>query len=270
MMNIIQKKLEKSKGRLEVKIKDQNLQKLYQQGSLKALMPDFHENLKQLMLINTAGGITSGDEYDYEFEIDNSNLCISTQAAEKIYSGFGNPANLKINLNLKNNSTVFWLPKELILFNNCNLKRKIDFNLSKDSNLILCENIIFGRTSMKEIFEKGYFSDFWNINFDDKLIHSEAVNTNLIEKKNLNSFSTLNNNSAVATIIIVGKKFLNNVDDLSDILTNNENTTSNYSNWDNKLIVRLLSKDSYNLKFAIDKILSYFFKDSKTPKIWNI
>ena len=149
-MNISQKKLEKSKGRLEIKIRDQNLQKLYQQGSLKALMPDFHENLKQLMLINTAGGITSGDEYDYEFEIDSSNLCISTQAAEKIYSGFGNPANLEINVNLLNNSNLFWLPKELILFNNCNLKRKINFNLSKDSNLLLCENIIFGRTSMKE------------------------------------------------------------------------------------------------------------------------
>ena len=49
-MNISQKKLEKSRGRLEIKIKDQNLQKLYQQGSLKALMPDFHESLKQLML----------------------------------------------------------------------------------------------------------------------------------------------------------------------------------------------------------------------------
>ena len=98
----------------------------------------------------------------------------------------------------------------------------------------------------------------------------DRINTGLFEKKYLNSFSTLNNNSAVATIIIVGKKFLNNIDDLSDILTNNENTTSNYSQWDNKLIVRLLSKDSYNLKFAIDKILSYFFEDSKIPKIWNV
>ena len=173
-MNISQKKLEKSKGRLEIKIKDQNLQKLYQQGSLKALMPDFHENLKQLMLINTAGGITSGDEYDFKFEIDSSNLCISTQAAEKIYSGFGNPANLEINVNLLNNSNLFWLPKELILFNNCNLKRKINFNLSKDSNLLICENIIFGRTSMNEVFEKGYFSDFWNTaSWGDKNIFLE-------------------------------------------------------------------------------------------------
>ena len=71
-------------------------------------------------------------------------------------------------------------------------------------------------------------------------------------------------------VIIVGEKFLNKVDNLSKSLTNNENTTSNYSNWDNKLILRFLSKDSYNLKFAIDKTLSYFFEGSKIPKIWNI
>ena len=86
----------------------------------------------------------------------------------------------------------------------------------------------------------------------------------------MNSFPTLNNNSAVATIIIVGNKFLNKVNNLSKTLTNNEITTSNYSYWDNKLILRLLSIDSYNLKFAIDKILSYFFEGSKIPKVWNI
>ena len=146
----------------------------------------------------------------------------------------------------------------------------LNFNLTKNSNLLLCENIIFGRTSMKEEFERGYFSDFWNINIDKNLIHTEAINTGLFEKKYLNSFSALNNNSAVATIIFVGEKFLNKADNLSETLTNNENTTSNFSHWDNKLIVRLLSKDSYNLKFAIDKILSYFFEDSKIPKVWNI
>ena len=124
-MNISQKKLEKSRGRLEITIKDQNLQKLYQQGSSKALMPDFHENLKQLMLINTAGGITSGDEYDYDIEIDKSNLCISTQAAEKIYSGFGNPANLEINLNLLNKINSLGNQNKLELFDKFKLISKL-------------------------------------------------------------------------------------------------------------------------------------------------
>ena len=42
-------------------------------------------------------------------------------------------------------------------------------------------------------------------------------------------------------------------------MTNDKNTTSDYSYWGNKLVIRLLSKDSYNLRFAINKIISYFF-----------
>ena len=269
-MNNIQKKLEKSKGNLKILIDNNDLQKLYQKGSLKALIPNFHENILQLMLLNTAGGITSGDDYNYHFRINNSNLCISTQAAEKIYSGFGIPANIMIDLDLTNNSDLFWLPKELILFNNCNLKRKINFNISKNSNLFVCESIIFGRTSMKEIFEKGYFSDMWSIHRENKLIHTEAINTNLFDKKLLNNSSTFNKNCAFSTIFITGGKFLNKVDALSKTMTNNKNTTSDYSCWDEKLVIRLLSKDNYNLKFAINKIISYFFDETKTPKIWNM
>ena len=269
-MNISQKKLEKSNGNLKVLIKNNDLQKLYQKGSLKALMPNFHENLKQLMLINTAGGITSGDEYDYEVEIDSSNLCISTQAAEKIYSGFGIPASIKIDLDLTNNSNLFWLPKELILFNNCNLKRKFNINLSKDSNLFLCESIVFGRTSMNEKLKSGFFSDLWKIYYDKKLIHTEALNTSSFNGELLKSQSILNSNCAIATIILVGKNFFGIGHELSKIMTKDNYTTTEYSTWDKKLIIRCISKDSYNLKFAINKILSYFFEDSQIPKIWHI
>ena len=43
---------------------------------------------------------------------------------------------LEINITLKN-STLYWLPKELILFNNSKLDRKININLTNNSNLIL-------------------------------------------------------------------------------------------------------------------------------------
>ena len=269
-MSFAYKKLEKSNGKLDVKIKNNKLLKLLQQGSLKALLPKFPENLQQLMLINTAGGITSGDDFYSKIDLDNSNICVSTQAAEKIYSGFGDPAQVNININISNNGNLFWLPKELILFNNCNLKRKFNINLSKDSNLFLCENIVFGRTSMKEELKRGFFSDFWKIYYDNKLIHSEALNTSIFNKEVLKSKSILNKNSAIATIILVGKNFLDTGDELSKFMTNDNYTTSEYSAWDKKLIIRCISKDSYNLKFAINKILSYFFVDSQIPKIWNI
>jgi len=269
-MNIAYKKLEKSKGKLEVKIKNNELLKLFQQGSFKALIPNFHENLQQLMMINTAGGITSGDEFDSRIDLDNSNICVSTQAAEKIYSGFGDPAKVDININISNKGNLFWLPKELILFNNCNLKRKFNINLSKDSNLFLCESIVFGRTSMNEILNSGFFSDLWKIYYDKKLVHTEALNTDGFNNELLKSQSILNSNCAISTIILVGKKFLDVGDELSKVMTNDNYTTSEYSTWDEKLIIRCISKDSYNLKFAINKILSYFFENSQIPKIWKI
>ena len=269
-MNIAYKKLEKSKGKLEVKIKNNELLKLFQQGSFKALIPNFHENLQQLMMINTAGGITSGDEFDSRIDLDNSNICVSTQAAEKIYSGFGDPAKVDININISNKGNLFWLPKELILFNNCNLKRKFNINLSKDSNLFLCESIVFGRTSMNEKLKSVFFSDLWKIYYDKKLIHTEALNTSSFNGELLKSQSILNSNCAIATIILVGKKFFGIGDELSKIMTKDNYTTTEYSTWDKKLIIRCISKDSYNLKFAINKILSYFFKDSQIPKIWHI
>ena len=269
-MNIAYKKLEKSNGKLEVKIKNNELLKLFQQGSLKALLPNFHENLQQLMMINTAGGITSGDEFDSRIDLDNSNICVSTQAAEKIYSGFGDPAKVDININISNKGNLFWLPKELILFNNCNLKRKFNINLSKDSNLFLCESIVFGRTSMNEILNSGFFSDLWKIYYDKKLVHTEALNTDGFNNELLKSQSILNSNCAISTIILVGKKFLDVGDELSKVMTKDNYTTSEYSTWDEKLIIRCISKDSYNLKFAINKILSYFFENSQIPKIWKI
>ena len=138
------KVLERSEGSLDINIINNNLQKLYQSGCCKILNPNSYNDNVELVLINTAGGITCNDKINIKVSIENSNLSICTQAAEKIYSGFGDPANMDINLNL-NNSNLFWLPKELILFNNSKLNRKININLSGNCNLVFCENSIFGR-----------------------------------------------------------------------------------------------------------------------------
>ena len=96
------------------------------------------------------------------------------------------------------------------------------------------------------------------------------MNTSNFNKEVLKNKSILNKNCAIATIILVGKKFLNIGDELSKFMTKNNYTISEYSAWDEKLIIRCISKDSYNLKFAINKILSYFFENSQIPRIWNI
>ena len=100
------KVLERSDGSLDINIINNNLQKLYQSGCCKILNPNSYNDNVEVVLINTAGGITCNDKINIKVSIENSNLSICTQAAEKIYSGFGDPANIDINLNL-NNSNLF-------------------------------------------------------------------------------------------------------------------------------------------------------------------
>ena len=261
-------KVQKSFGSLKVKFENDNLMNLFQKGSSKAIIPKSYNDYKQLIFVNTSGGITSGDKYETNLNLSNSNISITTQAAEKIYSGKGKPAKLDIHFDIRNKSNLFWIPHELILFNECNFKRKIKVNVL-NSNLLMCETIIFGRSAMGEVVKDGYFSDSWHIFNNDQLIHAEAINFNSNIDEFINSKATFNKNYAINTIFAVGEEFLNKGKVLKNNLPKKDNVISEISIWDEKLIIRNISENNYYLKFAITEILSYFF-DTNLPNIWKL
>ena len=169
------KLLQRSNGKIDIELLDNDFSKFFQSGCCKILNPKNYNEFKELVLINTAGGITCNDNIDINANINNSKLSICTQAAEKIYAGIGDPARVEININL-NNSTMYWLPKELILFDNSKLRRNININLSDNSNLIFCETTIFGRKAMSEKIKNISFSDQWKIYSNSSIKHFEAIN----------------------------------------------------------------------------------------------
>ena len=261
--------LQRSYGKVDIKFKNDNIVKFFQKGSSKALIPNTHNDYKQIVLINTAGGITGGDKFCIGLELDNSKICGSTQAAEKIYKGDIKEGKIDLDINLKNNSTLFWLPKEMILFNNCNLKRQINVNLSTNSNLLMSESTIFGRTAMKETFSNGNYKDFWKIFIGKKLIHVEATKSEGNIEEFLSKAATFNNNCAINITIGIGKRILENADKIKNNLLKNNEIISEMSIWDEKLVIRTISQDSYHLGFAIKKILFYFF-NGNIPKVWSL
>ena len=91
--------IQKSFGEIDIEFNKNSVSKFYQKGASKALLPNNYREYEELVLINTSGGITSGDEYLYKLNLNNSKISISTQAAEKIYSGLGKCANLNIDIN---------------------------------------------------------------------------------------------------------------------------------------------------------------------------
>ena len=265
--NYMDATLQKSFGKLDIKFEKNSLKKLYQQGASKAIIPNSYRRFKELVLVNTSGGMTSGDSYLNNFNLSGSDICITTQTAEKIYSGFGQPAKLKIDIDL-NESNLLWLPQELILFNQCNFSRRINININNNSNLIMSETTVYGRTSMGEVIEKGFFSDIWEIFCEGKLVHVEASGFDGNISKLLNNRTTFDNKYAVNTILVIGKLFYEKIKNINVEKFENDEVKIAMSEWDNKVLIRSIGTNSYYLKFAIMGLLSYIL-DNEIPKVWN-
>ena len=260
-------KLQRSKGSLDIGLYNNEIKSLFQSGSSKVLLPNSYNENKELVLINTTGGITCNDSLKIKINLENSNASISTQAAEKIYAGIGEPAQVDIDIILKD-TNLNWLPKELILFNKAKLKRIINFHLDKKSNLILCETSIFGRKAMSETIDSLFFSDIWKITIDKKINHLESININNMSKNFKNKF-TFNNHSALSTILIFGNFVDKFHHDLKKIINNINNINCEISIWDNKIVIRSIAEDNYKLKKSLKYILENIIYD-KIPQTWYL
>ena len=264
MLNILQR----SHGELDIYIKNNDPKKLYQNGSLKIFIPNNYNNIKELVLANTAGGVTCNDSNCIKINLENSTTSICTQAAEKIYAGIGNNATINVDIFIKN-SNLFWLPKELILFNNAKLNRKININMDKQSNVIFCETSIFGRRAMSEKIKNLSFSDIWKFYIDNKISHLESINIDGETDKLLKNKFTLDKQSAISTILIFGDIVTKIENDLRKVLKNITDINCEISTWDKKLVIRAIADDNYQLKNKIKYILENIIYD-KIPKTWYL
>ena len=262
------KLLQRSNGKIDIELLDNDFSKFFQSGCCKILNPNNYNKSKELVLINTAGGITCNDNIEINATINNSQLSICTQAAEKIYAGIGDPARVDININL-NNSTLYWLPKELILFDNSKLRRNINFNLSDNSNLIFCETTILGRKAMSEKIKNISFSDQWKIFMNSSIKHFEAINIKESMIDNFKNNYTFANQSSLSTILIFGDIIHRLESEIRKVTKNIENHYCEMTKFDDKIIIRCLANDNYDLKKTLNFIMKKIIHD-KLPKSWDL
>ena len=262
------KLLQRSNGKIDIELLDNDFSKFFQSGCCKILNPKNYNEFKELVLINTAGGITCNDNIDINANINNSKLSICTQAAEKIYAGIGDTARVEININL-NNSTMYWLPKELILFDNSKLRRNININLSDNSNLIFCETTIFGRKAMSEKIKNISFSDQWKIYSNSSIKHFEAINIKGSTIDNFKNNYTFSNQSSLSTILIFGDIVHQLESVLRKVKKNLGNHFCEMTKFDDKIIIRCLADDNYDLKKTLNFIMKNVIND-KLPKSWDL
>ena len=262
--------LQRARGTIDLAMTDGKLARFYQSGSAKVFMPKTYAQTTEVVLTNTAGGLTGGDEFEIKVGADGDmHLTISTQTAERVYRALdAQNAEIRVNMTVTGAASLHWLPQETILFDGAGFSRDLNVQMDEGANFLASEMMVFGRTAMQETLREGHVRDQWRIWRDGSLIHAEAfrIDGQIVQK--LHRKASAAGNVCFATTIYVScdaeakaetvRKFFNSFVDVQTAV----------SAWNGKLVIRNLCNDTARLK----KILAQFienFRQIANPRVWN-
>jgi urease accessory protein len=152
-------------------------QRVHEEGALRVRFPNvIRGEALEAVVVNTAGGMTGGDQFDLDVAAGpGAKLTVTTAAAEKIYRSLGPHTDIHVKLDVGSRGALAWLPQETILFDQIRLRRVIEVDLAPDASLLLAESIVFGRSAMGETLTQGHFSDRWRVRRGGVLIFAESL-----------------------------------------------------------------------------------------------
>lgn len=260
--------LQRATGQIRFTTSQNRLGCLYQSGSAKLLLPKSYGNMREAVIINTAGGLTGGDEFRHSFTTKKSELVITSQAAERIYESSSGSVKVDIYLNAREASVLHWLPQETIFFNKSRLNRKIQLEMSADSECLMCEPIVFGRVAMGETITECNISDNWRIYRGGRLVHAESMRVQGDVKKILNAPSGGRGARMMATILYLGAR----AEQLGEVIREAaRRCSSSYavSCWDEKLVVRLLTDHVATGRSDMIALLNQV-RQQRMPRMWPV
>ena len=149
---------------------------LRQSGALKLLFPRNPDRVESIV-VNTAGGITGGDDFRIEAKAgDRSHLTLTTQAAERIYRAQpGQTGSLSTRLSVGADATLHWVPQETILYDNAALNRSLRVDLAKTATFLMVEPVLFGRQAMGETLTSAHFADQIDVRRDGMPLYRDGA-----------------------------------------------------------------------------------------------
>ena len=120
-------------GKLNISLYKNEIKNLHYTSPLRAFSnDDGNDDINSIAIVNTSGGVVSGDKHNISVNVKNSKAMIFSQSAEKIYKSVNDiKANINNEIVVGENSWLEWLPQETILFENSQLIRNLKIHLNK-------------------------------------------------------------------------------------------------------------------------------------------
>ena len=239
---------------------------LYQEGCAKIRLPHTHDASLQAVLINTAGGLTGGDEVRWEAEAaPGARMVLTTQACERVYRSLGDDARVSTHLRVRPGAHLDWLPQETILFEGGRLNRSLDVDLDEGASLFAVEAILLGREAMGEAARNARLTDNWRIRRNGRLIHAEAtrLSADPLERDGL---SLLDGKLAFATLLYVGADAEPKLEGVRALL----GREAGASLIGERLVVRAVAASGLALRKVIAPIIAELSGAGALPRLWHL
>ncbi|MBE7183036.1 MAG: urease accessory protein UreD [Methylobacterium mesophilicum] len=244
------------------------LARLYQEGCAKLRMPAGRPGEPaHAVLINTAGGLTGGDRFRTEVEVETgASAILTTQACERIYRSTGENTLVSSHLRVGEGASLAWLPQETILFDGSRLCRMLDVDLAIDARFTAVEAVIFGRTAMGERVRSGHFHDRWRIRRGGRLLFADDLRFSGAIDRTLQRAAVLRGNLAMATLFHAGPDLERLLDPVREALGEGGGA----SVWAGKLVARVVAQDGLSLRRGVEPALRILMDGSTLPTVWKL
>ena len=221
----------------------------------------------EAILINSSGGLTGGDQLEWQAVAGaGTHLVVTTQACEKVYKASSGTAAVTARVSAGADAVLHWLPQETILFDRASLTRKLEADLDASAEFVAVEAVLLGRQAMGEAMLEGLFRDRWRIRHGGKLIHAEELHLAGKVSDLTAKAPVLNGQVAFATLLYIGPRAEALVGKIREIVGD----AGGASEWQGKLVVRVSASDGFTLRKMLFPVISLLRNGAAVPKVWNL
>ncbi|MGL4310521.1 MAG: urease accessory protein UreD [Paracoccaceae bacterium] len=246
---------------------------LRQQGSAKAFLPNSHCDRPEVVLLNTAGGLTGGDALDYRIKLGaGARAAAMTQTAERAYRTSGGIARLDTCLHLGARADLHWLPQEMILFEDCDVSRCLTVDMADDARFLFVESVVLGRQARGEDPLRARLTDRRVIRRGGvpTMIEAQALDPAVLAQRSAPQL--LGQARAMATLGLFAPDATARLDGLRHRLGQVSGADSDVlaaaSAWDGRLVARFLAPDGFSLRRALVPMVE-FLTGAPVPRVWQ-
>ena len=263
------------RGRASVAIGAQGrLEDLHQSGAAKAMLPKMHGRPAEVVFLNTAGGVTGGDDLHYSLDVAaGARATGTTQTAERAYrAGDGDGVGrITTRLTVGAGAALMWLPQEVIVFDGARLDRVLEADLDADARLVTCETLVLGRRAMGERLTDVAVTDRRTVRRAGRVIGQEALGIDAADLRPDGPHPAgLAGATALATLCLFAADAPDHLARLRHaIAAPAPGLRVAASAWDGRLVVRCLALDATPLRPLLARAIRALTQGD-LPRVWQI